>query len=279
MKEFKHKCDLQLLMCEPNPLRPDRVTVGFVLRDLNCDPPRVEVRIAKDLRAVRCIYPDADIDAIQETLYYLKPLLETVTDVERHFDHLPSEFPVDLSLISKGAVLTDSIEQELALLEKQYVHSFEVADPPETRVAKNADYGRAFLLRRMNEEFRSALLLNRLDEEIPVADYTFKGDPLRIDFGFRLKESAPYTFLHAVSLVSNLERTKNVIHSWDDLQRGIQRRDSVSPEFVAIVEKEKYWQSEQAMALRAWMTDVGMQVQPETRMAQVSHDIRTSLNL
>ena len=32
-KEFRHKCELRLLVCEPSPLRPDRVTVGFVLRD------------------------------------------------------------------------------------------------------------------------------------------------------------------------------------------------------------------------------------------------------
>jgi hypothetical protein len=66
MKEWKYKCEWKVLVC--NPLRPDRVTIGFVLRDTNPDSPRVEVRLAENLRAFRCLHPHVDIEAIEGTM-------------------------------------------------------------------------------------------------------------------------------------------------------------------------------------------------------------------
>src|SRR3954471_14005232 len=114
MKAFKHKCELRLLVCEPNPLRPDRVTVGFVLRDINGDTPRVEVRLASNLRAIQCIYPEADLEAIEGTLLDMEPILKNVTDFEQYLQNMPADCPVDFSLLPETALLTDSIEDELS---------------------------------------------------------------------------------------------------------------------------------------------------------------------
>ncbi len=155
MKEWKHRCELKLLMCQPNPLRPDRVTIGYVLRDMNPESPQVEVRFAKDLSAVRCIYPNADIEAIEGTLFEMESVLKNVTDFENYMQSMPADFPADFELLPGGAVLTDSIEKELVLLEQQFLSKLRKPGAEGTVDVNPPDpSGRPYLRRRMDEAFR-----------------------------------------------------------------------------------------------------------------------------
>ena len=281
MKNFPHRCELKLLMCEPNPLRPDRVTVGFVLRDTNPESPRVEMRFAKNLQAVRCIYPDADIDAVEETLNYMRSVLENVLDVEQYLQNLPADFPMDFALLSKGAVLTESMEKEVEVLEEQYLKRI---TPPEespliSAKTRNADFGRAYLLRKMNEAFRATGIDHFVQSEIPVEQYTFKGDSLAIDFSYADRDSNRLQMMHAVSVVANMDRAKILALSWPLIRDGVAKAQQQSCEMLAVIEDAKYQQSEKAQAAMSWMRDSGIRVEPVSAMTSVATRIRGDLEL
>ncbi|HVZ17291.1 MAG TPA: hypothetical protein VG897_09255 [Terriglobales bacterium] len=277
MREFKHKCELRLLVCEPNPLRPDRVTVGFVLCDTDADNPRVEVGITSNLRPIQCVYPDADIEAIQASLQELEPILKNVTDFDQYLQNMPAEGSAEFSFLPVTALLTDSIEKELELLETQYL-TLGTA-PPDTEKAP-AEYGRAYILRKMQEAFRYFGVWQYLEKQVPLDDFTFKGDPLKIDFGYLNRGTNTYRLLHAVSLVTDLDRAKILALSWPFIREGINKSRGHTCELVAVTEDPSpLMVAERAAAARQWMQEVGVIVEPMSASMRLAGGTRVALGL
>jgi hypothetical protein len=283
MKQWKHRCELKLLLCQPNPLRPDRVTVGYVLRDMNPDALRVEVRFAKSLAAVRCIYPDADLEAIEGTLLEMESVLKNVTDFEQHLLNMPADFPAEFSLLSGGALLTDDIEKELSLLERQYLTRLKrtnnLGETADADVERDAEpVGRPYLRRRMQEAFAQVGIANLLATDIPVGEYTFQGDLLKIDFGYRRSDSK-YRMMHAASVVTSLAQTAVFSLSWPSIKTGIQKSFIEGAEMIAVIEDSRFNQSEQARAAQQWMRETGIDVRTVSDVALLAEDARRELGL
>jgi hypothetical protein len=277
MKDWKHKCELKVLVCQPNPLRPDRVTVGFVLRDTSPESPRIEIRLADNLRAIRCIYPDADLEAIEGTLQNLASVLKNVTDFDSYLQHLVADFPADFALMPGGAVLTDSMESEIALLEKQYLLSMVSGDHRSSR--QPAEIGRAYILRKMQKAFVHFGAWNFITKDLPIDRYTFKGDPLKIDFGFTKRDTTKHRMMHAVSVVTGLDKAKILALSWPLIRDGVQKSNADGGEMFAIIEDDRYTRSEQAKTAQQWMLDVGINVRPVSQMMALAEAAREDLRL
>jgi hypothetical protein len=277
MKQWKHKCELQLLVCEPNPLRPDRVTVGFVLRDSNPENPRVEVKFASNLRAIRCIYPDVDLEAISGALNDLKPILKQVTDIDQYLQHLPQDFPVHFNFLSSTALLTDSIEAELPLLEKQYLSTLKAAGGDSAEEREPEQIGRAYIRRRMQQEFVPLLASGLLTEEIAVSDYTFDGDRLKIDFGYwRDRDDR---MMHATSVVTGLEQTAILAVKWRDIRKSVERKIEGRCELMSVIEDSPFTESPQAHAAQRWLMEEGIEVRRVKDLAEIGTGIRRELKL
>ena len=284
MKQWKHKCELKLLMCQPNPMRPDRVTVGYVLRDTSLEAARIEVRFAQNLSAVRCIYPDADLDAIQAVLLELESVLKNVTDVESYLQHLPADFPGDFALLPGTALLTDSIDDELAVLDRQYLvrpkrsksEKSEASLGEENEVSEENQIGRPYLRRAMQQSFSRLGITDLLLTEIPVSHYTFQGDLLKIDFGYRHNPST-YRLLHATSVVVGLDQTAMLAVEWPKIRKGFQNSIAEQCEMVAIVEAPQFTEDEKSQSAKQWLTDAGIKLKPVTAMMELAVEIRDTL--
>lgn len=270
-KEFKYKCELRLLVCEPNPFRPDRVTVGFVLRDTNPENPRVEVCLAPKLSAIQCVYPNADLEAIEGTLLEMEPILKNVTDFEQYLHNLPFETPAEFSFLPGRAVLTDSMEQEIELLTSQYLTRQEFVgaeNDGESPGKRKNETGRAYILRKMQEAFTHYGVWNFLQKDIPVAAYTFKNDQQKIDFAYRSYSANAYRMFHAVSVVLNLDKAKLLAYSCPEI-RAHAARDGEC-ELFGIVEDPKFCQDEASQAALEFMAAKGVIVRPVSSMAEIA---------
>jgi hypothetical protein len=278
MKQWKHKCELQLLVCEPNPLRPDRVTVGFVLRDLNPENPRVEVKIASNLRAIRCLYPDADLDAIRGALLDLEPVLKNVTDADKYLQHLPFDLPVHFNFLASTAVLTDSIEAELPLLEQQYLSALrKTAGESDEEQAATARFGRGYIHRRMQEELAPLLTTGLVSSDIAVSQYTFDGDRLKIDFGYW--RGRDYRMMHAASVVAGLEQTAILAVKWRDIRKAVEDKIAARCDLTSVIEDSRFLETPQARAAQRWLTEEGIGVRPVGELADIREEIRRDLRL
>lgn len=283
-KEFRHKCELRLLVCEPNPLRPDRVTVGFVLRDTNGDTPRVEVRLASNLRSIQCIYPQADLEAIEGTLLEMEPILKNVTDFEQFLQNMPAEGPADFTFLPGTALLTDSMEDELTLLTEQYLKRLKKVSPEdEESTATNApaeenQIGRPYLRRKMQEAFRHFGLWNFVQKDIPVGKYTFQADPLKIDFGYRNNARNSYRMLHAVSVVIDMNAATTLAYKWTDI-RGQMSIEGGDSQMFAVVEDPKFCQSEASQSALQLMEKKGLHVTPVSSVMQLAAEAAEDMRL
>lgn len=275
MKEWKHKCDLKLLMCQPNPLRPDRVTVGYVLRDTNPDNARVEVRFAENLAAVRCLYPEADIDAIRDSFAELESVFRNVIDIEKQGRFWPEELPADFALISAGGLLTDSIEDELPRLKEQYLSRMRAARQEGAEPSVVSEAGRPYLRRRMQESFVEAGVADLVASDIPANPFTFEGDLLKIDFGYQAHSA--YRMLHAVSVVAGLEQTAMFAMRWPAIRDGMAEVHKKRCEMAAIIESANLAQSEQSKAMQRWLMDSGMAVHHVSEMPRLAEEARNLL--
>lgn len=282
MKEFRHKCELRLLVCEPNPLRPDRVTIGFILRDTNGDEPRVEVRFASNLRAIQCIYPEADLEAIEGTLREMEPVLKNVTDFEHYLSNMPADLPVDLNFLPGTALLTDSIEDEVALLTKQYLArpaKLPRADSEvETDRTSENETGRPYIRRKMQEAFRHFGVLEFMSPDMPVEKYTFKGGLPKLDFAYRNPRTDTLRIFHAVSAVTNIDQATILSLSWPSIREGM-RESGQASELFGVVEDPKFHKSELSIATLEFMRRQGLVVRPVSDMMTIAAEVRTSLRL
>lgn len=286
MKKWKHRCELKLLVCQPNPLRPDRVTVGYVLRDTNSDAPRVEVRFAKNLGAVQCIYPDADLEALEGTLLDMASVLKNVTDFEKHLLNMPADFPADFTLVSGGALLTDDFEKELPLLEKQYlarIRKTRTAEAEDTAVDVEGEsdeigeqVGRPYIRRRMQQAFHRAGAADLVANDIPVGKYTFQGDLLKIDFGHP-KDKSEYRLLHATSVVAGLEQAAVLAAKWPKIRMGLENDLGRHCELIAVIEGSKFTQSQQSQEVQSWLISSGIATRPLTEMPRLAEEARSYL--
>ncbi len=279
MKDFRHKCELRLLVCEPNPFRPDRVTVGFILRDTSAEDPRVEVRLARDLRAIQCVYPEADLEAIESALLEMKPILANVTDFEQYLHNMPAETPADFTFLPGSAILTNSMDDEVALLTEQYLvrTSLPANEGKQRAHSTKRETGRPYLLGRMKAAFDAYGLMDELQKEIDVSEYTFKGNPLKIDFGYRDRRNDAYVMMQAVSVVSNLERAMTLALSWSRIQKGFRAKGTPNCEMFGIVEDLKFHESENSQAAMTFMIGEGMKVRSVASMANVAAEAASAL--
>ncbi len=268
-KEFKHRCELRLLVCEPNPFRPDRVTVGFVLRDTNPENSRVEVRLATELRSIQCIYPEADLEAIEGTLLEMEPILNDVPRFEQYLQSL-SDCPADFSFLPGSALLTDSMEDEIKLLNEQYLPRSEPSGEGSGKSPGKPpnEVGRAYILRQMQSAFSAFGVWNFLQKEISLSEYTFQHDQQKIDFGYRSKTVNVYRMFQAVSVVLNLDKAKLLAYSWPEIHGKV--APDGSSELYGIVENPKYWEREEGQAALAFMESKGVIVKPVSAMAELA---------
>jgi hypothetical protein len=73
-------------------------------------------------------------------------------------------------------------------------------------------------------------------KRIPVAEYTGKGDPLRIDCGYR--PNGVVKMFQAVSLESDLDAAKVLAFTFPQLREGIARVEGAKAELTAVVEDD-----------------------------------------
>jgi hypothetical protein len=94
--------------------------------------------------------------------------------------------------------------------------------------------GRAAIQARMRTEFERAGVWDLLRKRIAAAEYTRRGDPLRIDVGYR--PNGMIRMFHAVSLEPGVEMAKVLAFSAAGLRAGVERVEKASLELTAVIE-------------------------------------------
>ncbi len=221
----RRACEFQLLRYVPDAVRNEYVHIGVILREQGGREP-AQVRFTRDWRRVRCLDPHADTALLEGMESELRRWFQEEPE-GRLMRLLDESLSLSVQMTEPKAYLAESLPAGVEELMKLYV------DPP-PREREQRLSGRAAIQARMRSEFEHAGVWDLLRKRIAAAEYTRRGDPLRIDLGYR--PNGVIRMFHAVSLEPGVEMAKVLAFSAPGLRAGVERVEKAELELTAVVE-------------------------------------------
>jgi hypothetical protein len=237
MAELK-QCEVYLLRYVPDAVKDEFVNLGVVLLETGeGDNLFTDVRFTRDWRRVRCLDPEADVELLESFEEEIRRMLQSRAAEVINYREPMSRREWLLRLLEDGlsntlqitpgkAVLTESPVKELGELAQMYLES--------GAHARRAQSGRRVIYSAMREAFEGVGVWALGRRDIALANYGSKGDPLKIDFGYR--PNGVIKMFQAVSLETDVDAAKVLAFSYPALREGLRRAENASSELTAVVE-------------------------------------------
>jgi hypothetical protein len=217
--------EFMLIRYVPDAVKDEFVNIGVLL--LNGDS--ADLRFTRDWRRVRCLDPAADIEMLEALEADLRQqltsgVLDRATLLKKLQDYLSN----GLQLTAAKGCLAEDPAQELQSLAQMYLEG--------RRAGARETSGRQAIVAQMKDAFEQAGIWALMKKKIAAAQYTHKGDPLKIDCGYR--PNGVIKMFHAVSLDSDVDAAKVLAFTYPDIRDGIARIEKAKSELTAIVEPD-----------------------------------------
>lgn len=209
MSERVKNCEYFLVHYVPSALRETRVAIGLFLFEESGR--LVGHRLTADWRWVRCLNPQADLDLLQalsahfERLVAASPGAEAAPTPETLYGRLQQmeqEYAGALQVSSPRGVQTADPEQEFERLFHEYVETLRTPRAP----APRREGSRPWIRAQLSAALERHGLLERVEKDIAVEEYTAPGDRFHIDYGYRPNGVRKY--FHALSLERDWTQAK-----------------------------------------------------------------------
>src|SRR5574340_268674 len=220
------QCEFLLLRYMPDAVKEEFVNIGVVLLEEGAN--FAGVRFTRDWRRVRCLDPAAGVGVLEAPEADLRGQLARAAEREAFLAKLQDSCSNVLQLTAPKACLAADPQQELEALARMYLER--------RRAGKREAAGRQGILGQMRDAFEQAGVWALMLKKIAAAQYTHKGDPLKLDCGY--KPNGVIRLFHAVSLESDLDAAKVLAFSFPDLRDGIARVEKAQAELTAVVEAD-----------------------------------------
>ena len=224
MLELK-KFEYFFLRYAPYPSMDDYVSFAVIMLEQAKDG-FAGVRFMKSWRRLLCSHPDADLHYLQLLEKDIRERLSQGTTREELIADIYDRCGNSVQLSSYRECLAEDGEGALKLLARGAI------DLP-TGVAKAEPGERQRILRQIEEAFEAVGIWADVRKNIPVAEYTYVGDPLKIDVSYR--PNGVIQMLQAVSLETSIDSVKALAFSYPQLVTGIADREKASASLTAIV--------------------------------------------
>lgn len=220
------QCEFFVIRYVPDLAKGEFVNIGVVLRDGSGE--FADVKLTRDWRRVRCLDADADVELLEALEGELRSALRSEAELDRVFlfQKLPDWASNALQLTPMQGVLTDSPQAEIDRLAEIYCET--------RRGGRREQSGRQVIFNQMRDSFVQAGVWELMRKRIPVAQYTHKGDPLKLDCGYR--PNGVVHLFHAVSLATDVDSAKVLAFSYPQIKDGIARVENAKTSLTAIVE-------------------------------------------
>jgi hypothetical protein len=261
-------CVYHILRYTPNLIRDEWINIGVLLHWHEQKRFRLGVlREEEELGRLRRLHPEADLDFIRALDAELSSrLAENRDDLSGFLAKLDATLSNVLQLGPQKAVLTENAEAEFDRLYRDHVA------PPRGRARSAAEAGtRSALRTRINATFRSAGVLGLLERNFRVDDYTYRGDPMRLDYAYR--KNGTRGFMHALALGRDPAQAKALAFTAEQMRSKI-----VATEFAALTEVEPRPENERHEFVRGLLSAQGIQLVPLTRLAEFANRLRPELH-
>ena len=275
------QCEFFLLRYVPDVVKGEFVNLGVVLLEEG-DNGFTDVRFIRDWRRVRGLDPEVDVELLESYEAELRRLLQSrapevinyrgaMSRREWLLVQMQQSFSGALEITPMTAVLTESPQAEIGKLAQAYLES--------TRRAHREQSGRPLIYNAMRDAFEKAGVWQSpsMRKDIAVAQYTRKGDPLKIDCGY--KPNGAIRLFHAISLATDVNSAKVLAFSYSDMRQGFEAAEHAMSELTAITENELDLGDEGVAFALATLQDCQIRVARIGEMPQIAERARVELKL
>jgi hypothetical protein len=196
--------------------------------------------------------------------------LADVTDRRLLMSKLEESLSNTVQLSAPKGCLTEDPRKELEELASLYLETKRVGEKRETS-------GRQKLLGGMKMAFEQAGVWAHMRQGIAVAQYTHKGDPLKIDCGYR--PNGVVKLFQAVSLATDANAAKVLAFSYPRIAEGIQRDERATTSLTVVVEDDLDQGDEVIQFALAIMEQSRIQIAGASEMPAIAELARKELRL
>ena len=216
----------------PNLVRDEWVNIGVLLVDAGSGERRLRLIEGQDeYNRVRRLHPQADealLRALQEDLESRFENNGRNGGARIHWQELLAKWDNTLSnalqLAPPKGVLGQNLDEELERLYSDHVALQRGSARP--GLAGSRSSVRSYCA----QVFRHSRIWDRLEKSVRVAEYTFPGDPMRLDFSYR--RNGTRGFVHALSATRSPGDAKLLAYT----AKRIQEKARFASEFTAVTD-------------------------------------------
>ncbi|HUH63982.1 MAG TPA: DUF3037 domain-containing protein [Terracidiphilus sp.] len=276
------QCEFFLLRYVPDAVKGEFVNIGVLLLESGEGDVFTGVRFTRDWRRVRCLDPEADLELLESYEEELRRLLQSrapeiinyrgpLSRREWLLAQMQESFSGALELAPMTAVLTASPAAEIGELARTYLES--------ELHGRRAQAGRRIIYNAMRNAFEQAGVwqLPQMRKDIAVAQYTRKGDPLKIDCGY--KPNGVIHLFHALSLATEVNSAKVLAYSYAEMREALQKAESATSDLTAITEDELDPHDEGVAFALATLQGSQIAIARVSQMPQIAERARVELKL
>jgi hypothetical protein len=266
----KRQLEFFLLRYVPDAVKDEFVNIGVVMVEPSeTNTGFADVRFARDWRRVQRLDPGADVGMLEMLEREIRSSLGEVKDREGLIKRLQDSFSNAIQLSPTKGVLAEEPALEIETLASLYLEA--------RQMGKRKASGRGRILGSMRDAFERAGVWAVMRKNIAAAQYTYKGDPLKIDCGYR--PNGEIKMFHAVSLGTEIDGAKVLAFSYPQIVSGIAREEKASASLTAVVEDGLDRSDEGILFALATLQGVGVGVSTVGEMATIADRARVELRL
>jgi hypothetical protein len=255
----------QVLRYSANLIRDEWVNIGvLVFGPQNGELQLRLVESPEEYARIRRLHPQVDEEAIRQLRDHLEDRFLSFLQSEREAagSVAPGE-SLQRMLDKWNATLSNAIQlapqkgtyaADLAT-ETDRLYGEQVAPPrPENRVG--APGSRSSMRQYCSQVWRQARLWERIEKSVRVQEFTFPGDPMRFDYGYR--HNGTRGFVQLLSVTRSPKDCKELAYTADH----IARRAPFASEFVAVTDVALQQQNERHRFVNDTLREAGVEAVP-----------------
>lgn len=250
-------CAYRILRYTPNLVRDEWVNIGVLVYDPQTGERRLRlIEEQEEYARLRRLHPQADESLLRSLRDDLEDRFESARSVRglasngvlqellRKWDDTLANA---LQLAPQKGVIASDLDAEL---ERLYVDHVSLPRMP-SRVG--APGSRAQMRSYCSQVFRHARLWDRIQKSVRASEFTFPGDPMRIDYSYR--RNGTRGFLHTLSVSRAPGDAKGLAYTVE----RIAAKSSLKTEFAAITDIALTEQSDRNRFVDRTLRDAGIE--------------------